>query len=270
MTLWRAFLVLLWCAVFACAALLIGEYTGRLDPSLVGRVLALLPSGLNTDGLRDVSPTPTPEPESALLPTPASVLTETCTPGQPIFVHGAATLNMALGGAMGQPLECERVTDADGDTEQQTSTGLVYYRASTNAVAFTNGFDHWALAPGGVVHWTGDALVPPASAEPRLSAPVASCLGPAVTGPAVRACRYRACRYPPTGPAVPGLPLPACRYQACRYQAWWWTRAAARRARRGNASMPYSGEIRPASTAQLMRPRQRASNASTTMRGETP
>ena len=58
------------------------------------------------------------------------------------------------------------MTDASGDTEQKTSTGLVYYRASTNAVAFTNGFDHWALAPNGVVHWTGDAVDPPASAEP--------------------------------------------------------------------------------------------------------
>ena len=67
---------------------------------------------------------------------------------------------------MGQPLECERVTNAAGDTEQRTSTGLVYYRASTNAVAFTNGFDHWALAANGVVHWTGDAVDPPASAEP--------------------------------------------------------------------------------------------------------
>jgi hypothetical protein len=167
-TLWRAFLVLLWCAVFVCAAVLIGEYTGRLDPSTVGRVVGFLAAGLRaTDGLSSASAsaTATPEPD-ATLPTPAAASAETCTPGQPVFVHGAATLKAALGETMGDPLECERVTDASGDTEQKTSTGLVYYRASTNAAAFTNGFDHWALAPNGVVHWTGDAVDPPASAEP--------------------------------------------------------------------------------------------------------
>jgi hypothetical protein len=145
---------------------LVGEYTGRLDPSTVGRVTGLIPTGLRgADGLSSDSATSTPEPDTSL-PTPASVSAETCTPAQPIFVHGAATLKAQLGEAMGDPLECERVTDASGDTEQKTSAGLVYYRASTNAVAFTNGFDHWALAPNGVVHWTGDAVDPPASAEP--------------------------------------------------------------------------------------------------------
>jgi hypothetical protein len=167
-TLWRAFLVLLWCAVFVCAAVLIGEYTGRLDPSTVGRLVGLIPVGLRGAaglGSESASATSTPEPDTTL-PTPASVSDEACTPGQPVFVHGAATLKAALGATMGDPLECERVTDALGDTEQKTSAGLVYYRASTNAVAFTNGFDHWALAPNGVVHWTGDAVDPPPSAEP--------------------------------------------------------------------------------------------------------
>jgi hypothetical protein len=74
-------------------------------------------------------------------------------------------LKAALGDTMGDPQECERVTDAAGDTEQRTSSGLVYYRASTNAVAFTDDLDHWALAANGVVRWTGDAVDPPASAE---------------------------------------------------------------------------------------------------------
>jgi hypothetical protein len=158
-TLWRTFLVLLWCAVFVFAAILLGEYTGVLDSSTVSRMMALIPlvSGAAV-------PTPTPLP-TAVLETPAPVVDETCTPGQPIFVHGAATLKAALGEAMGDPLECERVTSASGDTEQRTTAGLVYYRASTNGVAFTNGFDHWALAANGIVHWTGDAVDPPASAE---------------------------------------------------------------------------------------------------------
>src|SRR5690242_3108963 len=81
-TLWRAFLVLLWCAVFVCAAVLIGESTGRLDPSTVGRVVGLLPTGLRgAEGLGSVpdSATPTPETETTL-PTPASVSAETCLP----------------------------------------------------------------------------------------------------------------------------------------------------------------------------------------------
>jgi hypothetical protein len=164
-TLWRTFLVVLWCAVLACAAILIGEYTGLLDSSAVGHIVGFLPTGLIRDGLRQPGGAPTPAPETSA-PTPEATSTAACTPVQPIFVHGAAALKAALGGTMGDPLECERVTDAAGDTEQRTSTGLAYYRASTNAEVFTNGFDHWALAANGVVHWSGEAVDPPASAEP--------------------------------------------------------------------------------------------------------
>jgi len=67
---------------------------------------------------------------------------------------------------MGDATECERVVDADGNTEQRTTTGLAYYRARANVVVFTNGVEHWALTPGGVVHWTSDEVEPPANAEP--------------------------------------------------------------------------------------------------------
>jgi len=156
--------VLLWCAVFACAAILIGEYTGFLDPSTVGRVVALVPLG-SGPAAKPASPTPPPTAGAPSSPGAALTPSTTCTPDQPIFVNGAATLKAALGDAMGDPLECERVTSATGDTEQRTTTGLVYYRSITNAVAFTNGFDHWALARTGVVHWTGDQVDPPASAD---------------------------------------------------------------------------------------------------------
>jgi hypothetical protein len=158
-TLWRTFLVVLWCGVFVCAAVLIGEYTGVLDSSTVSHVMAFIPLGT---GAAVATPTALPVADLST-PTPAPDVT--CAPNQPVFVHGAATLKAALGDSMGDPLECERVTNAAGDTEQRTTMGLVYYRASSNAVAFTNGFDHWALARNGVVHWTGDAVDPPASAE---------------------------------------------------------------------------------------------------------
>ena len=35
---------------------------------------------------------------------------------------------------------------AAGNTEQQTSTGLAYYRAQANVVVFTDGVEHWAFA----------------------------------------------------------------------------------------------------------------------------
>lgn len=93
-------------------------------------------------------PTPsssTPSPATASpSPTTAAVM-ETCTAALPRFVHGVAALKAVVGTYMGEPVECERVTDAAGDTEQRTTTGLAYYRAASNTVAFTNGWDHWAL-----------------------------------------------------------------------------------------------------------------------------
>ncbi len=65
---------------------------------------------------------------------------------------------------MGEPVECERATNPMGDTQQQTSTGLAYYRKNLNSACFTTGWDHWALVNGGLVHWTGDAVDPPVEA----------------------------------------------------------------------------------------------------------
>jgi hypothetical protein len=165
-TLWRTFLVLLWCAVFVFAAILVGEYTGLIDAARVNQVLPFMPISLGANALGSAALTPTPSALPLAQATAGASAPEDCTPGRPVFVHGAATLKAALGPMMGDPIECERVTDASGDTEQRTTMGLVYYRTATNAVAFTNGFDHWALAPRGVVHWTGDAVDPPLSAEP--------------------------------------------------------------------------------------------------------
>jgi hypothetical protein len=44
---------------------------------------------------------------------------------------------------------------------QETSTGLAFYRASTNTPTFTDGFQHWALTAFGLVNWTGAAIDPP-------------------------------------------------------------------------------------------------------------
>jgi hypothetical protein len=89
---------------------------------------------------------------------PASGL---CKASSPTFMGGMAELKAALGASMGDPLECERAVDDRGDTQQNTTTGLAYYRKHANVVCFTTGWDHWARRADGVVHWTGEAVDPP-------------------------------------------------------------------------------------------------------------
>jgi hypothetical protein len=121
---------------------------------------------------QDASPTPVlaaamspttapkrPTPVRSATPAPPP-----CSPARPRFVGGLATLKSALGSSMGDPLECERSVDDQGDTQQKTGTGLAYYRRQLNAACFTTGWDHWGLTPRGVVHWTGDAVDPPSDA----------------------------------------------------------------------------------------------------------
>ena len=90
-----------------------------------------------------------------------------CPPGEePRFVHGFANLKSLLGDKMGDPVECEHINLENGDTLQNTTTGLAFYRESTNTPTFTNGWDHWAWTPDGLVYWTGSAVDPPGSAAP--------------------------------------------------------------------------------------------------------
>ncbi len=85
-----------------------------------------------------------------------------CDPGQnPEFVLGLAFMKSQLGDVMGEPLECEHPNPDNGDTLQQTSTGLAYYRKSTNIVTFTDGWEHWGWTAEGLVHWTGSAIDSP-------------------------------------------------------------------------------------------------------------
>jgi hypothetical protein len=104
-----------------------------------------------------VPPTPVPR---------ATVLQALCEAGQPRFLGTLANLKSRLGAAMGDATECEHSVDADGNTQQQTSTGLAYYRHRLDMPAFTNGYDHWALSKNQVLHWEGDEVEPPADAAP--------------------------------------------------------------------------------------------------------
>jgi hypothetical protein len=89
---------------------------------------------------------------------------------EPHFQLGFAALEARLGDIMGEPIECEQGNPDNGDTVQRTTTGLAYYRRSTNTLAFTDGERHWALGAADVLTWQGDAVDPPASAEPATSA----------------------------------------------------------------------------------------------------
>src|SRR5215469_5698617 len=79
-----------------------------------------------------------------------------CGAGQaPAFVFGIADLKVALGAVMGDPVECEHPNSANGDTLQQTTTGLAIYRQATNTPEFTDGWNHWALSSQGLIAWSG-------------------------------------------------------------------------------------------------------------------
>lgn len=89
-----------------------------------------------------------------------------CAPGtSPQFAHGFADLQARLGPIMGEPIECEHADSASGDVLQHTTTGLAFWRQSTNTPTFTDGYRHWALTSRGLVAWEGSAIDPPATAR---------------------------------------------------------------------------------------------------------
>jgi hypothetical protein len=89
-----------------------------------------------------------------------------CAPDEsPTYVFGFAALHDKLGATMGSPSSCEYADpNGTGDTEQNTSVGLAFWRKSTNTPTFTDGSTHWALTPGGDVSWVGSSIDPPPDA----------------------------------------------------------------------------------------------------------
>ncbi|MBV9175109.1 MAG: hypothetical protein JOZ81_34070 [Chloroflexi bacterium] len=81
---------------------------------------------------------------------------------------GFAQLKDELGPIMGDPTEDEHGNPDNCDTQQLTTTGLAYWRCSTNLLTFAalpDGAMHWAAAPpaSGVIEWSG-ATDPPLDA----------------------------------------------------------------------------------------------------------
>lgn len=83
----------------------------------------------------------------------------------PEFNAGFLDLAVALRGGMGGPTSCEFADpNGSGDTLQTTTSGLAFWRKSTNTPTFTDGAQHWALTSRGLVTWSGRAIDPPADA----------------------------------------------------------------------------------------------------------
>lgn len=95
----------------------------------------------------------------------------------PTYVFGFADLKSRLGALMGDPVSCEYADpNGSGDTLQDTSAGLAFWRKSTNTPTFTDGATHWALTLDGLLTWTGASIDPPsvAAAPPAWTPPPAT------------------------------------------------------------------------------------------------
>lgn len=116
-----------------------------------------------------------------------------CRSGEsPQFTFGFAVLKAQLGAAMGDPIECAHPNSANGDVLQNTTTGLSFWRKSTNTPTFTNGWEHWGLTPGGSAFWTGDSIDPPGTAvaaAPPPPAPAPAASAPRAPAPAAAPAR---------------------------------------------------------------------------------
>lgn len=102
---------------------------------------------------------------SVFVPVASAQGASDCPVGQaPRFVFGFADLKTHIGAPMGEPVTCEfSDPSGTGDVHQRTTTGLAFWRKSTNTPTFTNGFEHWATTPSGSVAWTGSSVDPPAA-----------------------------------------------------------------------------------------------------------
>jgi hypothetical protein len=131
----------------------------RIPPDLLEKAQVTAPTSTGANTSASAQPMPSlAQPPNSLPPS------NYCSAGSsPEFVFGFAALKSQLGDGMGMPIECEHANPDNGDTLQQTSTGLSFYRKSTNTPTFTNGWDHWGLTTAGLVYWTGSSIDPPGS-----------------------------------------------------------------------------------------------------------
>jgi peptidoglycan/xylan/chitin deacetylase (PgdA/CDA1 family) len=76
------------------------------------------------------------------------------------FGPDLASLQLAVGDPMGQPIDCETPIDAAGDTIQHTSTGTAWFTLAQSDALFTDGYHRWELNPDGLTYWSSPEAVP--------------------------------------------------------------------------------------------------------------
>jgi hypothetical protein len=160
-----------------------------------------------------------------------------CAPGtSPEFANGFAALKDSLGTVMGDPIECEHNDGAGGDILQKTTTGLAFWRKSTNTPTFTDGYRHWALTGRGLVAWVGSSIDPPGNAQavgaPPAAQPSGGSRGVSNSGrteaaavPAISTGRRRTpndfvYRTMDQAPSADGWPC-LSRNPSCNREDWW-------------------------------------------------
>ncbi|HEY1295715.1 MAG TPA: polysaccharide deacetylase family protein [Chloroflexota bacterium] len=76
------------------------------------------------------------------------------------FGPGLANLRMAVGDAMGQPIDCATSIDSAGDIIQYTSTGTAWFLGAQSDAIFTDGYHRWELDDRGLLYWSSPDATP--------------------------------------------------------------------------------------------------------------
>lgn len=119
---------------------------------MAGLFLLLCAVGAKAGGLVIPSGTAQSAPTSAgSAATPAPLVAATGSVPSPChFVLGFKTLHDLMPARIGACLDNERYDPVSGDAVQHTSGGLLVWRKSDNAAAFTDGSATWVLGPLGM------------------------------------------------------------------------------------------------------------------------
>ncbi len=88
--------------------------------------------------------------------------------GEPEFRMGFKALAEKIPHLVGEPLENEHY-QANGDSLQRTTTGLMVWRKADNVAAFTNGYRSWVTGPSGIQERGNDERFDWEAAEPTAS-----------------------------------------------------------------------------------------------------
>ncbi len=87
----------------------------------------------------------------------------------PGFIIALESLRTWLGASLGEPLVCAEPLSTDAALLQRTTTGSVFFDASSGEAWFTDGYERWAVGPDGRRYWASPDAVPRTVGQPPLS-----------------------------------------------------------------------------------------------------